>query len=167
MATSVYAFRGVVTPTSANDAAYVEFTFDPPSNISGKGCYVQCTFFDWQSKTEPTPVIDSLAFGSSWAQVCSGTVVDGKSFTLVDPYQDVSSTFKNPGRAPMGILANKMFFSTGPVLCSIPSGPHRVTFNVYRPDGEDISGGDQKENLFYACFKFVAADSRQPILGSS
>jgi hypothetical protein len=65
----------------------------------------------------------------------------------------------------MGVFYNNISYSTGPVLCFIPNGSHAVTFQVYRPDGEDVCGGAFVKNLFYAVFKIVAADSRQPQIG--
>lgn len=169
MATSVYAFRGVAVAEEDNSSAYVSINFDPPANLKGKQCYVECTVWNWDFGTSPTPALtsrDAFAFSADWSQVACGTIVDGQTFEATPPTtNDVLKNFKAPGRAPMGVFYNNISYSTGPVLCFIPNGSHTVTFQVYRPDGEDVCGGAFVKNLFYAVFKIVAADSRQPQIG--
>lgn len=175
MAASVYAFRGVATVADANSpspyaSAYVDFIFDPPSNIQGKQCYVECTVWNWDFKTAPSPALtarDAFAFGVNWSQVACGTIVDGKALTVDGAGQNPDNPVKNfkpPGRAPLALYSNDTSYSTGPVLCFMPCGLHTVTFNIYRTDGEDVCGGTT-DNIFYAVLKIVAADSRQPQIG--
>lgn len=152
MATSVFSFSGVLDTDAELKRGYLETTFDPPSNIAGKTCYVECTYWIYDNSTSPTPALtsrDAFVFTVSWAQSVSGTVTENTT---------------RIGRVPMAGFNNNMCYSCGPVLCFVPNGPHPVEFTVFRPDDGTIGGGTTS-NIFYAVLKIVPADSRQPQIG--
>jgi hypothetical protein len=163
MATSVYAFRGIPQISSDLKIATLEIPFDPPSNIAGKNCYVECSAFAFDFGTTPAGGLtsrDVITFTASWSQVCSGTVSDDKAISSTDT---MPSGVTRHGRVPMAMLMNNTCYPAGPVLCQIPRGPHTVTFTIFRPDGDTIAAGSL--NLFFALFKFCDTKSRPPLIG--
>jgi hypothetical protein len=54
---------------------------------------------------------------------------------------------------------NNFFFTTGPVLCFIPDGPHIVRFAITRNDYNQVNGGTG--NCILSCiFKITPADTK-------
>lgn len=158
MATSVFTFRGLPTLNSNRTLATINITFDPPSNLAGKLCYVECPAWNWDNKTEPTTAItahDLFMFTTSWTQPISGYVTPSTEYPL-------GITMRN--QAAFGFMFNNQCYSTGPILCQIPNGPHLVTINVYRTDGGEV-GGDST-NIFTASLKFIEAASKSPPIGA-
>lgn len=146
MATSVFAFSGVLNTSTDFTVGSLQTTFDPPANISGKTCYVECTYWNYDMSVSPTPSLtsrDAFLFTLSWAQTVSGTVTD-----------DITRL----GRVPMAGINNNFFYSTGPVLCYIPDGPHPVIFTVTRADGTNISNS-VNNNVFYALLKITPVNT--------
>lgn len=76
MATSAVNFQGNLTLNTDLTKGEVEFQFNPPSNISGKLCYVDTKAFGMRwDETYTTPqVYDSFLLRSSWAQPQSASV---------------------------------------------------------------------------------------------
>jgi hypothetical protein len=150
--TSVVSFTGTLSGIGATSTlAEIETTFTPPSNISGKLCYVESTFFTWDFGTGITPTQnsrDAFYVSCNWAQPLSASV---------------DSDVTKP-TAPLAAQMNNNFYATGPVLCRIPNGPHPVRFSVYRPDKGYLNGASG-DCILALTLKIVALDSRQPLIG--
>jgi hypothetical protein len=150
--TSVVSFTGTLSTVGATSTlAEIETLFIPTSNISGKLCYVEATFFTWDFGSAITPTQNSrdvFYVNCSWAQPLSGSC---------------ESDVTKP-TAPLAAQMNNNFFSTGPVLCRIPDGPHPVRFSVYRPDKGYLNGASG-DCILALTLKIVALDSRQPLIG--
>lgn len=158
MATSTYTFILNLDVSSDLTSAMKEVMFTPPSNLSGKLCYVQSTYFNWDFLTSPSPSLtsrDAFAVYCSWATPQSGTVT-----------MDNNGSRTTETKTNLAFMNNNISTSTGPFLVSIPDGPHPVTFTVYRPDGGSISGSSDSTGLLTLCLKFVQANSRQPPIGA-
>lgn len=152
MATSVFTFSGITTVADNLLTATLDANFTPPSNISGKTCYVHCTAFNWDfaGSTLTFSSREAISFYHSWPQTLSGSCTKN------------GTTLRVP--AALFHSNNAMFYSTGPILCYIPDGPQTVSFTVYREDGSPIASS-MANNYFFAAFKIVPADSRQPPIG--
>lgn len=76
MATSAINFQGNLTLNSDLTKGEVEFQFRPPSNISGKLCYVDTRAFGlrWDETYTTPQVYDSFLLRSSWAQPQSASI---------------------------------------------------------------------------------------------
>lgn len=159
MATSNFYFSSPATVSSSLTTAEATLSFTPPSNISGKLCYIQCSVWNWDFTSSPSPALtsrDAFAFECSWSNPNSGVcskLTDGTSFT-------------QPNTAVVGVYFNNISYDTGPILAMIPDGPQQVTFTVFRPDGGSVAGTDgPNQGQFFASLKIVPADSRQPQIG--
>lgn len=158
MATSTYTFMLNLDLSSDKTIASKEVMFTPPSNLSGKLCYVQSTFFNWDFRTSPATALtsrDTFTVYCSWATPQSGIVT-----------MDNNGSRTMETKASLGFMNNNFSTSTGPLLVSIPDGPHPVTFTVYRPDGKEVGGNGDDTGLLTLCLKFVQANSRQPPIGA-
>jgi hypothetical protein len=147
MATSVYSFLGTATASSDLKTGSVTFNFDPPSNVRGKLCYVKANFFSWKYSVDPTTAVvsrDSFSVRSSWTHIQCG---------------DTTSLGTRPGVA-LATNQNAFSYSSGPVLTSIPDGPHEVTFTVNRNSGDGVCGSGST-NTFFIALEFVAANGRR------
>lgn len=149
--TTIASFTGTVSNIgSTTTSAELELEYTPTSNISGKLCYVEATFFTWDFGTSITPTQnsrDAFYVNCNWAQ----------------PLSCDTTTATKP-TAPLAASMNNFFYSTGPVLCRIPDGPHPVRFTVYRPDGGYLNGATG-DCVLALVLKIVAMDSRQPLIG--
>lgn len=156
MATSVIAFSDASIASNKNKDV-IEANFTPPSNISGEHCYVECTYFGWDYTTAPSPTLntrDTITLTTNWSQSVSATVSSG----------DTSTQGTRPYVAS-GCICNNVFYSHGPILCFIPDGPQSIEFTISKTDGGEIVGDTTNVNYFYAVFKIVPANSRQPPIG--
>lgn len=151
MATSTVHFEGTFTLNTAFTRGDWECTFTPPSNISGKLCYVEVKLFHmtWDTTyTTPAPY-HAFVLRNSWAQV-----------------QTMNVEASTQGlRTPLAIMTYGGPYSVGaPTLVQIPAGPHPIKFWVQRLDLGPI--GAQLTDLdFTVLMTIVAADSRQTPLG--
>lgn len=152
MATSVFSFT--YTGPSSDEYTFAwDANFNPPSNIGGEHCYVECTMFTWDFSTSPTPALysrDVFLCSVDWAQTVSGTVTTNGT---------------RLGGVPFGSQMNNIFHGHGPVLCYIPEGPQTVRLSVTRPDGGQVTDSTSTDNTLFAVFKICPANSRQPTIG--
>lgn len=83
MATSAVAFRGLLTLNSSLNQGEAEMLFRPPSNISGKLCYVDCKSFvlNWDDLYTTPQTHHAFLLSSSWAQPQSANV----EYTQITP----------------------------------------------------------------------------------
>lgn len=155
MATSVITFKGKPNTLTETDLTTqrIIFQFTPPSNIAGKLCYVECASGIWDYGGTITGIggRDLFMISASWAQPLNASI-------------DNSDNRQLPGTAIAIEATNLPMGSIGPVLCSIPTGPHEVTFTVRRVDGGNVTN-NVDTTFFYAVLKIVPADSRQPQIG--
>lgn len=145
MATSVITFSGECTISSDSTTAELALTFDPPSNIAGKLCYVKCVSWGWDYTGTIAGLLsrDGFYFTASWSQpLCQWVTENGTK----------------PG-SPFASMNNGWNYSHGPILCSIPNGNQTVTFTVKRYDGGAVTNGTPV--YFYAALEMVEANSRQ------
>lgn len=143
---SVLSFRFSVTGTLAKLEATVNF--DPPPNIRGKLCYIECSTFSYKAATNPTPTFtgrDAIILDCSLPQVFSQTV-------------------GTPRGSPVAFLTNNISFSAGPILCNIPENVSDITFTLTRADGNDVVGAGGTHWCFVS-LKVIPANSRQPPIG--
>jgi hypothetical protein len=151
MATSVLTFNLSGVAESLTEQNF-RVQVDPPPNIRGKLCYVECTYFNWDNSTTINPAIASrepFVLTCNWAQPLSSTNTNGKTL---------------PNTA-LAAFQNNNSWSSGPVLCRIPDGPHELTLTVKRADGGSINGDTTGTNYSLVFLKIVPADSRQPVIG--
>jgi hypothetical protein len=131
---------------------YFSVQVDPPLNIRGKLCYVECTFFGWDNYTSISPALDPrdiFYLTCDWAQPLCSTNTNGRTV---------------PGAA-LAAFNNNISTGAGPVLCRIPDGPHTLTFTVRRSDGRNIAGDTTNTNSCLVFLKIVPSNSRQPPIG--
>lgn len=90
MATSTISFQGVLDSSGS-----CEFFFTPPSNVSGKNCYVEVKSFglSWPTAPTGTNVYDTYLLESSWAQIQSLSVEPYGDGPL---YSEVTATVATP-----------------------------------------------------------------------
>jgi hypothetical protein len=151
MATSTLTFQLSGLAQSTTEQTF-SVQVDPPSNIRGKLCYVECTFFGWDHYTALSPSLnakDVFYLTCNWAQPLSSTNTNGKTL---------------PGCA-LAAFNNNFYTGAGPVLCRIPDGPHEVTFVVKRWDGGEVSDDLTNTNYALIFLKVVPANSRSPPIG--
>lgn len=144
---SVLSFRFSVTPISlARCEATV--SFDPPPNLKGKLCYIECSAFAFKAATSP-----AVAYTT-------------RDVTILDCSlpQVFSQTVGTPRNSPVAFLMNNMFSSAGPVLCNIPENISDITFTLTRGDGNDVVGVGGT-HWCLVCLKAIPANSRQPPIG--
>lgn len=155
MATSVVTFKGKPNTVTETDLTTqrISFQFTPPSNIAGKVCYVECAsgIWDYGGTVSGINTRDLFIISVSWAQPLNASI-------------DNSDNRQLPGTAIAAGATNLPMSGIGPVLCSIPNGPHEVTFTVRRVDGGDVTS-NVSTTFFYIALKIVPADSRQPQIG--
>jgi hypothetical protein len=150
MATCVYSFSGIATTASDLKSAELNCLFTPPPTLD-ELCYVECTSFTWDYTTDITTVKprDTFTFTTNLGSQFSGRV---------------SETETKPAGVAFGTQMNSNFYSTGPVLCRIPSGPQTVRFTITRVDG-GVVANDVNSNTFFCTLKIVPANARQPTIG--
>lgn len=151
MATTVLTFNLSGTAQSTSEQIF-SVQVDPPANIRGKLCYVECTYFSWDNGATITPAITSrepFYLTCNWAQPMSGMNTNGKTLPS----------------AALAAFQNNISYSSGPVLCRIPDGPHELVLSVKRGDGGNVAGDTTTTNYTLIFLKIVPADSRQPPIG--
>ena len=153
MATSILTFNLSGPAQSVTEQTF-SIQVDPPQNIRGKPCYVECTYFNWDNGTTiatPSAVTsrDTFYLTCNWAQTVSATNTNGRT-------------------TPSAILAafqNNWSFPSGSVLCLIPDGPHTLTFTIKRGDGNRVNEDTVATNNCMIFLKIVPANSRAPPIG--
>lgn len=136
---------------ATGSVAYMSSTFDPPSEIAGKLCYVESTFFTWDNGTTSMTTNDCIYVECDWAQPFS--------------YGQYASGVATKSAAVAVWAGTAMgFASPGPVLCNIPEGGHTVTFKFTRYSGQSLTV--VADNYVTLCLKIVPADSRQLPIGA-
>lgn len=136
---------------STGSVASLSTTFDPPSEIAGKLCYVESTFFTWDNGITSMSANDCIYAECDWAQPFSyGQYLPGvatKSAAVAVWTGQVGPAFP------------------GPVLCNIPEGSHTVTFKFTRYSNQSLNASTTDLNYVTLCLKIVPADSRAPPIG--
>jgi hypothetical protein len=151
MATTVLTFNLSGTAQSTSEQVF-GVQVDPSANIRGKLCYVECTYFVWDNGTTITPAInsrDAFYLTCNWSQPMSGMNTNGKTLPS----------------AALAAFQNNFSYSSGPVLCRVPDGPHELAFSIKRVDGGKVNEDTTATNYALIFLKIVPADSRQPPIG--
>ena len=147
MATSAINFESWFTLNSSYTLGECEFSFTPPSNISGKLCYVEAKIFalSWDDIYATPQPYHSFVLRGSWAQVQTRNV---------EPRKEGLNT-------PLAVYHYGQASHTSvPTLVQIPAGPHNVRFWLTRLDLGPM-GVATTDLSFMICFNIVPADSRQ------
>lgn len=76
MATSAIAFQGLLTLNSNKTSGEYQVLFRPPSNLSGKICYIEAKLFtlSWDVIYTTPQAYHTFVLGSSWNQVQAASV---------------------------------------------------------------------------------------------
>jgi hypothetical protein len=150
MATSVLAFESYSsTVDSSGLTASHEFNINPPSNIAGKLCYGEVTFFSFERDTVYSfPTIHILE-QQGWSQVQSVYMTDTLKQTLNPPI--AAYTY--------GVSSGK----GAPFLFNMPDGPHTIKFTVSCAGGGVLTSDVTEAQLpFFIMMNVVPANSRPP-----
>lgn len=118
----------VCTISSDLNTASYTFTFDPPTNISGRRCIVKATdgYFLYAKAPLGSYYVDVFGFRVDWTQPFS------QSYTNSD---------SSPSHIPTLAWARDVnSFTSGESICTIPDGPHQLTVTVYQMSGDIVTG---------------------------
>lgn len=155
MATSAVSFLGPVTLSEDLKTGEARFTFRPPSNLSGRDCYLEAKLFTltWdESYATPQPH-HSFILRSDWRQLQAGAI---------EPVSSTNADMTQRFNTPLAILTYQSMQSTSiPTLVSIPDGPHTVTFSLCRLD-DGVIGISTTDMVMAVMLTMVPANSRQP-----
>lgn len=148
MATTLITFQGPVQHYGDNTRAEAEFTFDPPANLAGKLCYVNCELFNYATATVPTGLstLDLLTLTMDWSTPLA--------------YTATTNGFTKPGTIAAGWSVYTGFTSIGPTLVCIPSGPQTIRATVQRSRGDALTADVNVESVLTAVFSMVEANAR-------
>lgn len=148
MATSAITFESTFTLSSPYSTGECALLFRPPSNISGKLCYIEVKIFQMMWGTTyntPDATHTYILRASGWTQPYSARVQGSGS-------QQVNG--------PLATLCYGQNATGLPILAFIPDGPHTVTFKVERLDLGTI-GTALTDLDFIICMTIVPANGRQ------
>lgn len=155
MATSAITFQGPVTLNSDFTTGTASFTFRPPSNLSGKDCYLEARAFalTWDETYATPQPHHSFLLRSSWNQIQAGAI---------EPISATNTEFTQRFNPPLAMLTYQSMQSASiPTLVSIPHGPHSVTFTISRLDN-GVIGIATTDIVMCVMITMVSANSRQP-----
>ena len=152
--TSLATFTGSATVSDSDKSVEFEYFYSPPSNISGKLCVVEATFFSWDWGGNGNQTSDYLyspvLVSTSWQQPFSTSTVTSTTKPL----------------APLASNQALVSVGLGPTLCRIPDGPHTVRFKIYRPTTSGtISASAGSPGTMFLSLKIIDASGRQPPIG--
>lgn len=117
----------VCTVSSDLKTASYTFTFDPPTNISGRRCIVKATdaYFLYAKAPVTTYYVDVFGYRVDWTQPFS---------------QSYTSSDSSPSHIPtLAWTRDVNSFTSGESICTIPNGPHQLTVSVYQLSGEVVT----------------------------
>lgn len=148
MATTLITFRGTVQHYGVKTRAEAEFTFDPPANLAGKLCYVNCEVFSY-SPAEISPdltYLDTFTLTMDWSTPLAFT--------------STTNGFTKPGTIAACVSPYSGFTSVGPTLVCIPNGPQTIRAIIERSRGANLTNKENEESVMTAVFSMVEANAR-------
>lgn len=153
MATSLVTFDGPVDFHGSHLTGDVEFIFQPPSNLAGKLCYVECRLFHYSYTQRPLSIHEGDAFTlkMDWATPQAVTT-------------NINDT--RPGSICATVSVYGPSNSVGPMLVQIPNGPQRLRAVVAHSRGAQITEDPEMEAAtIIAVFAMTEANARKAPLG--